>query len=402
MSGGRVELGLGAGWNDREHAAYGIPFPATGERFDRLEEQLAIITGLWATPDRRALLVRRHATTRSTTPPRCPKPVQRPRPADRDRRVRRDAHAAPRRPLRERVQRRLRATASSSPRSSAASAPRARRSGVTRRRCPTSIANTVVLRRRRGRGRPARRGHRARRRRPLVPSHFAGTPAEVIDRIGVYRDARRRDRLLPGARPARPRPPAAARRRGGARVQLTSTTSLNEWRVGPHGPMPTRAIDATCTNRCQATSSPTDSAHASAALIGDTWLTTITSRVAGLVEQLLARRPHPEAEGGERLAPAGHEVRIGPPRLPDVGGYLAPPAGRRSCRSRARSSVRRPRPDARTPRRSPSSGSTGWRSPARRRGRVAASAAAWRCPSSESGGSARPSSRPRAFASVWP
>lgn len=46
MSGGRVELGLGAGWNDREHAAYGIPFPA--KRFGMLEEQLAVITGLWA------------------------------------------------------------------------------------------------------------------------------------------------------------------------------------------------------------------------------------------------------------------------------------------------------------------------------------------------------------------
>ncbi|GAA1150132.1 LLM class F420-dependent oxidoreductase [Nocardioides aquiterrae] len=50
MSGGRVELGLGAGWFTEEHTAYGIPFPDTGERFDRLEEQLAIITGLWATP----------------------------------------------------------------------------------------------------------------------------------------------------------------------------------------------------------------------------------------------------------------------------------------------------------------------------------------------------------------
>jgi F420-dependent oxidoreductase-like protein len=47
MSGGRVELGLGAGWYDAEHAAYGIPFPSTGERFDVLEEQLAVITGLW-------------------------------------------------------------------------------------------------------------------------------------------------------------------------------------------------------------------------------------------------------------------------------------------------------------------------------------------------------------------
>src|SRR5580704_10818810 len=50
MSGGRVELGLGAGWYDGEHTAYGIPFPALGERFERLDEQLAIITGLWSTP----------------------------------------------------------------------------------------------------------------------------------------------------------------------------------------------------------------------------------------------------------------------------------------------------------------------------------------------------------------
>src|SRR5687767_7481494 len=50
MSGGRVELGLGAGWFDGEHEAYGIPFPALGERFERLEEQLAVVTGLWETP----------------------------------------------------------------------------------------------------------------------------------------------------------------------------------------------------------------------------------------------------------------------------------------------------------------------------------------------------------------
>lgn len=49
MSGGRVELGIGAGWFESEHTKYGIPFPGTGERFDRFEEQLAIITGLWAT-----------------------------------------------------------------------------------------------------------------------------------------------------------------------------------------------------------------------------------------------------------------------------------------------------------------------------------------------------------------
>jgi F420-dependent oxidoreductase-like protein len=50
MSSGRVELGLGAGWYEAEHNAYGVPFPSTAERFDRLEEQLAVITGIWRTP----------------------------------------------------------------------------------------------------------------------------------------------------------------------------------------------------------------------------------------------------------------------------------------------------------------------------------------------------------------
>ena len=50
MSGGRAELGIGAAWYEREHQYFGIPFPALGERFDRLAEQLAIITGIWDTP----------------------------------------------------------------------------------------------------------------------------------------------------------------------------------------------------------------------------------------------------------------------------------------------------------------------------------------------------------------
>ncbi|MFF5264960.1 LLM class F420-dependent oxidoreductase [Actinomadura viridis] len=50
MSGGRVDFGVGTGWFDAEHTAYGIPFPSLGERFERLEEQLEIITGLWRTP----------------------------------------------------------------------------------------------------------------------------------------------------------------------------------------------------------------------------------------------------------------------------------------------------------------------------------------------------------------
>jgi F420-dependent oxidoreductase-like protein len=49
MSGGRVELALGAGWYEEEHRAFGIPFPEVGERFERLEEQLTILTGLWST-----------------------------------------------------------------------------------------------------------------------------------------------------------------------------------------------------------------------------------------------------------------------------------------------------------------------------------------------------------------
>ncbi len=50
MSDGRVEFGIGAGWFEREHAAYGIPFPPAVQRFDLLEESLAVLTGLWRTP----------------------------------------------------------------------------------------------------------------------------------------------------------------------------------------------------------------------------------------------------------------------------------------------------------------------------------------------------------------
>ena len=50
MSGGRVELGFGAGWYAAEHAAYAVPFPETRERFDRFAEQLEIVTGMWETP----------------------------------------------------------------------------------------------------------------------------------------------------------------------------------------------------------------------------------------------------------------------------------------------------------------------------------------------------------------
>ena len=51
MSGGRVEVGMGAGWNDQEHAQHGIPFPSLRERYDQLEETLTILHGLWTEPD---------------------------------------------------------------------------------------------------------------------------------------------------------------------------------------------------------------------------------------------------------------------------------------------------------------------------------------------------------------
>ncbi len=79
MSGGRVEFGLGAGWYEAEHTAYGIPFPPLGERFERLEEQLAIITGLWSTPaGEQFSFAGRHYQIRDS--PALPKPVQQPGP----------------------------------------------------------------------------------------------------------------------------------------------------------------------------------------------------------------------------------------------------------------------------------------------------------------------------------
>lgn len=77
MSGGRAELGLGAGWFEREHRAYGIPFPA--KRFGMLEEQLAIVTGLWATPPGETFSFE-GAHYALVDAPALPKPVQRPLP----------------------------------------------------------------------------------------------------------------------------------------------------------------------------------------------------------------------------------------------------------------------------------------------------------------------------------
>ena len=79
MSGGRVEFGFGTGWFEAEHAAYGIPFPPLGERFEWFAEQLAIITGLWETPVGETFsFTGTHYTV--TGSPALPKTAQQPRP----------------------------------------------------------------------------------------------------------------------------------------------------------------------------------------------------------------------------------------------------------------------------------------------------------------------------------
>jgi F420-dependent oxidoreductase-like protein len=79
MSGGRVEFGFGGGWYAAEHTAYGIPFPEVSERFDIYTEQLEIITGLWSTPlgEKFSYAGKHYQFTDS---PALPKPAQRPRP----------------------------------------------------------------------------------------------------------------------------------------------------------------------------------------------------------------------------------------------------------------------------------------------------------------------------------
>ena len=79
MSSGRVELGLGAGWYEAEHRAYGIGFPAMRERYELLSEQVEIIHGLLTTPpgERFSYDGKHYQLTDS---PALPKPVQSPRP----------------------------------------------------------------------------------------------------------------------------------------------------------------------------------------------------------------------------------------------------------------------------------------------------------------------------------
>ncbi|GAA1819088.1 LLM class F420-dependent oxidoreductase [Luedemannella flava] len=185
MSGGRVEVGLGAGWFAAEHEAYGIPFPSLGERFDRLTEQLEIVTGLWATPEGGSYRYdgKHYQVTDS---PALPKPAQRPAPTviiggagarrTPDLAVRfADEFNAPFKTLAETTELFARVAAAA---------------GAAGRQAPLvySAAQTVICGRTDAEVR--RRAEAAKvdaddvRRRGLI-----GTPAEIVDRLGAFAQA---------------------------------------------------------------------------------------------------------------------------------------------------------------------------------------------------------------------
>jgi F420-dependent oxidoreductase-like protein len=186
MSGGRIDFGFGTGWFEEEHAAYGIPFPGVRERFDRFEEQLAIISGLWETPVGKTFSFD-GTYYQLTDSPALPKPAQRPRPP-----VILGGAGARRTP-------RLAAqyadefnTPFLSVADSAAAYGRVRDACTAAGRDPSSMtfsaAQTVCC----GKddAEVARRAEAiGRRADDLRANGIAGTPAEVVDRIGAFAHA---------------------------------------------------------------------------------------------------------------------------------------------------------------------------------------------------------------------
>ncbi|MEU1731719.1 LLM class F420-dependent oxidoreductase [Streptosporangium sp. NPDC020145] len=182
MSGGRVELGLGTGWFDAEHVAYGIPFPPLGERFARFEEQLEILTGLWGTPVGETFSFE-GAHYRLADSPALPKPEQTPRPP-----IIIGGFGARRTPL-------LAARFADeynvpfhTPQDSAAAFGRVRRACEEEGRdrpIVFSVAQTVAVGT--GEAEIARRARAAGQELDaLRASGLAGTPAEVVAKIGEF------------------------------------------------------------------------------------------------------------------------------------------------------------------------------------------------------------------------
>jgi F420-dependent oxidoreductase-like protein len=183
MSAGRIELGLGTGWFAAEHAAYGIPFPGLAERFERLEEQLEIITGLWETPVGKTFSFdgSYYALTDS---PALPKPVQRARPP-----ILVGGHGPRRTP-------RLAArfaddfnVAFASPEETGAAFGRVRDACVAAGRDPASLvysAAQTVCCGRTGAEVARRAAAIGREVAELEVDGVAGSPAQVVDRLGAF------------------------------------------------------------------------------------------------------------------------------------------------------------------------------------------------------------------------
>ena len=184
MSGGRIELGLGAGWFEREHEAYAIPFGSWKDRFERLEEQLAIVTGLWATPEGQTFDYR-GAHYRLSGSPALPKPVQQPHPP-----VIVGGHGARKTPaLAARFADEFNIPFPSSPEVAAQQFARVREACAAADRDPASLRYSAALilccgrddeqvkQRAEAVGQPAEH---------LRATQLGGTVAEVVDTIGRY------------------------------------------------------------------------------------------------------------------------------------------------------------------------------------------------------------------------
>ena len=185
MSGGRVEFGIGSGWYEAEHAAYGLAFPGLGERFDRYEEQLEIITGLWGTPEGSTFsFTGKHYQL--TDSPALPKPAQRPGPP-----VIIGGGGAKRTPALAAKYAAEFNAAFADVETAATQFARVDEAARSIGRDPASIVKSVALVVAVGRD-EAEFARRAavlgREADELRRNGLAGTPAEVVDKIGTYRE----------------------------------------------------------------------------------------------------------------------------------------------------------------------------------------------------------------------
>lgn len=184
MSRGRVELGIGAGWYEEEHRAYGIPFFELGPRFERLEEQLEIVTGLWATPEGETFSYS-GAHYRLEGSPALPKPYAGPPPVL-------VGGFGPRRT--PRLAARFAAEFNVpffGPADTASAFAKVREAcAAAGRATPPRFSAAQVLCCGRDEAEVARRAAAIGREVPeLRQNGLAGTPAEVVDRIGAFAEA---------------------------------------------------------------------------------------------------------------------------------------------------------------------------------------------------------------------